>query len=242
MCRLILARGAFRSDEIVDAALAMSMGLTADHERPVEAHPHGWGALWRDPGSADGLGVHRDERAMVDSVQESPVPSVRSDFLAVHARRASLAHQRGPRFVHPLERREAGFAWYFMHNGFLPTVHQRLGLPGSDFDTAEYFEYIVPKGRRTIDVDEARSRLRAMPPGGLAANAIAVNDENAYVIHWMYEPNPYPRYFGMHQLVRPECLIVASEVIPSLGPPDEWEPLKPEQIMEIPLKGEVELT
>jgi predicted glutamine amidotransferase len=238
MCRLILARGAFHSDDIVDAALAMSTGLTGDHERPVSAHSHGWGAVWRDPASEDGFGVHRDDRAMVDSEQESPVRSVRSDFLAIHSRRASIDHQRGPRFVHPLRRRERGFSWYFMHNGFLPTVYQRLDLHASDFDTAEYFEYVVPKGTRTIDPDETRSRLRAMPPGGMAANAFAVNDEKVYVVHWMYEPNPYPRYFQMHQLVRPERLVVASEVIPSLGPVEEWEPLKPEQILEISLKDE----
>lgn len=237
MCRLILARGDFRTDDIVDAALAMSTGITADHEGPIRVHPNGWGAVWQDPAVEGGLGIYRDVRSMADSVHESPVRSVRSDFLTIHTRHATLQRNAGLQFTHPLERIEDGFTWYFMHNGFLPTVYQLLGLPRSEFDSAEYFQYIVPRGSMTIDEDETRLRLRAIPPGGTSGNSVAVNRECAYVIHWASEPNRFPRYFGMHRLVRPNLLVVSSEIIPSLAAPAEWEPLKPEQILGISLNA-----
>lgn len=235
MCRLILARGDFRTDDIVDAALAMSAGDTADHEGPTRVHPDGWGAVWRDPTVAGTLGYHRDVRSMADSVHESPIRSVHSDFLTIHTRHATLKRNAGLRFTHPLERIEDGFTWYFMHNGFLPTVYQRLGLPGSKFDSAEYFEYIVPRDSMMIDENETRMRLRAIPPGGTSGNAVAVNREYAYIIHWTSELNRFPRYFVMHRLVRPNVLVVSSEIISALAAPAEWEPLKPEQILSIPL-------
>jgi len=176
MCRLILARGDFRTDDIVDAALAMSTGITADHEGPIRVHPNGWGAVWQDPAVEGGLGIYRDVRSMADSVHESPVRSVRSDFLTIHTRHATLQRNAGLQFTHPLERIEDGFTWYFMHNGFLPTVYQLLGLPRSEFDSAEYFQYIVPRGSMTIDEDETRLRLRAIPPGGTSGNSVAVTE------------------------------------------------------------------
>jgi glutamine amidotransferase len=237
MCRLILARGDFRTNDIVDAALAMSTGVTADHEGPIRVHPNGWGAVWREPAVEGGLGIHRDVRSMADSVHESPVRSVRSDFLTIHTRHATLQRNAGLQFTHPLERIEDGFTWYFMHNGFLPTVYQRLGLPRSEFDSAEYFQYIVPRGSMTIGEDETRLRLRAITPGGTSGNSVAVNRECAYVIHWTSEPNRFPRFFGMHRLARPDLLVVSSEIIPSLAAPAEWEPLKPEQILDISLNA-----
>ncbi|EDY56062.1 conserved hypothetical protein [Streptomyces sviceus ATCC 29083] len=238
MCRIILARGDFDSDAMVNAALAMSTGRTADHEKPEQTHAHGWGAVWRDPEAEGGLGVHRDVRSLAESVEESPLRSVRSDFLAIHVRHATLEHHRGPDFTHPLERMNSDPAWYFMHNGYLPTVHRRLGLLASTFDTAEYFQYIVPGEGSRLDPDETLARLRSIPPGGLAANAVAVNRERAYVIHWSPEENPFPRYFGMFRLNLPNSLVIASEIIPELSPAAEWEPLKPEQILEIDLDSE----
>ncbi|GAA0477069.1 hypothetical protein [Streptomyces olivaceiscleroticus] len=156
------------------------------------------------------------------------------DFLAVHARHATLAKNHDLRFTHPLERGGA-FPWLFMHNGFLPTVHRLLGKSASEFDSREYFDYIVPDGARRLDEDTTLERLGAIPPGGSSGNAIAVNPRSAYVIHWTSADTTSPRYFGMYRLRTDRSLVIASEVIPDLAPADRWEPLEPDTVTEIPL-------
>ncbi|MEV0136696.1 class II glutamine amidotransferase [Dactylosporangium sp. NPDC050688] len=232
MCRLILARGRFDVAEIVQAALGMSTGGTADHESPVKCHPNGWGAVWRDPAEPGTLRVHRDPRTMADSWSAGPLCAVRADVLAIHVRHATLPHTMGERFTHPLQRAGEAMPWYFMHNGFLPTVHRSLGLPASRFDSAEYFDYLVPPGSAAIAAAEALRRLRAIPPGGSSGNAVVINPDRSYVVHWSPPGTPYPRYFSMHRLRRPGLDVVASEVIPALG--SGWTPLDADVVLNLP--------
>ncbi|MFJ6752113.1 class II glutamine amidotransferase [Streptomyces sp. NPDC091266] len=234
MCRLIVAAGEFRTADILAAAEAMSCGRTADHDGPTDVHPNGWGAVWRQANAPYGLGRHRDVRPLTESVRESPVPDVASDFLAVHARHATLPKNHGPQFTHPLERPGGPSPWLFMHNGFLPTVHRLLGMEASEFDSREYFDYIVPTGARRLDEAETLARLNAIPRGGSSGNAIAVNPYSAYVIHWTMSDTVSPLYFGMFRLRTDRSLVIASEVITDLAPRHHWEPLKPGSVTKIP--------
>jgi hypothetical protein len=232
---MILAAGRVDVRAVVAAAVAMSSGETADHENPLTCHPNGWGAIWRDPRAEHGLAVHRDVRPLASSVHESPLGGVETDFIAIHARHATLPRNHGLPFTHPLERREGpDWAWYFMHNGFLPTVHQLLGRPESAFDSGEYFDYVVPAGTRSLNVDGTLERVARIPAGGNSGNAIVVCPDRSYVIHWSPAPVAYPRYFTMHQLVRPDLRVVSSEVVPAMAARHEWTPLEADQVLEIP--------
>ncbi|MEU7841680.1 hypothetical protein AB0B39_12070 [Micromonospora sp. NPDC049114] len=233
MCRLLLCVGDFDVREMVDAAVAMACGRTATHEGPVRVHPNGWGAVWSAP-DAPHLRTHRDVRPIEESVGESPLIGLRSTFLAIHTRHATLPTNHGLEFTHPLER-AGDFPWYFMHNGFMPTVYRRLGLPASRFDSLEYFDYIVPPGAEALDPVETLTRLRAVPTGGTSGNAIAVNLNAAYVVHWSPADNDRPIYFGMSRLDRPGATIVSSEIIPALGAVDRWTPLPTDHVLELPL-------
>jgi hypothetical protein len=234
MCRLIFARGRVPVTDVLHAALDMSTGRTADHDGPTTCHPNGWGAVWRDDDRPDGLGAHREVRCLEDSWCEAPLRGLRTDVLAVHVRHATLPHTLGPRFTHPLYRPGPPQPWYFMHNGFLPTVYRNLGLPASRFDSAEYFDYLVPPGAVALPARRTLARLRAIPPGGSSGNAIAVNPTTSYVVHWSARGNPYPRYFAMHRLRLPDLLVISSEIVPTLAAADRWEPLRPQRVFEIP--------
>jgi len=234
MCRLILACGDVPVPDIVQAALGMSTGGTADHEGPITCHPNGWGAVWRDRDAPTGLAVHRDTRSMAESWTAAPFAGLRTDVLAIHARHATLPHTIGVEYTHPLQRRDDAVPWYFMHNGFLPTVHRSLGLSMSRFDSAEYFDYLVPRGAREISPEQALARLRALEPGGTSGNAVVVTPHRSYVVHWSPAGSPYPRYFTMHRLRRPDLEVISSEVIPRLGPRDRWEPLPPGTVLDLP--------
>jgi glutamine amidotransferase len=233
MCRLIVATGTFDAGEIVESAVSMAAGQTAAHDSSFVVHPDGWGAVWRDPASAHGLSVLRDVRPAPESALASGLAAIKTNFLAIHVRHANNPTTKGARFTHPLERPADG--WYFMHNGFLPTVYQLLGLERSTFDSAEYFDYLIPAGARALDGQETLDRLRAIPPGGNSGNAVAVRQDRAYVIQWRADHAVWPRYFTMHELIEPERHIIASEIIPSLGPADRWRPLAPDTVMELRL-------
>ncbi|WIM94525.1 hypothetical protein ACTOB_006552 [Actinoplanes oblitus] len=233
MCRLIVATGDVPVPRIVRAAVAMSTGRTADHDGPITRHPNGWGAVWADPGSPTGLRSHRDVRPMADSWHEAPFAGLRTPVLAIHVRHATLPHNLGEPFTHPLHRPDGPVPWYFMHNGFLPTVYRHLGLAASRFDSAEYFDYLVPAGATELVESEALARLRAIAPGGSSGNAIAMTPTRSYVVHWTAAGNAYPRYFGMHRLRRPGLDVVSSEVIPSLAARHRWQPLPPNVVLDL---------
>jgi glutamine amidotransferase len=235
MCRLLLARGRFSTRSLVSAAISMSEGHTADHEGPTRCHPNGWGAVWLEAGAARPLAVHRDTRPISLSVEDSPVPRVETRFMALHVRHATLPHTRGLEFTHPLERHGPAGPWYFMHNGYLPSVYTLLGRERSHFDSEEYFEYVVDAWCEALDAHATLEKLRGLPPGGTSCNAILVNPRRAYLIHWTPSHSPCPRYFTMYRLAGPESLIFSSERLPALAPPAHWEPLPPQQIFEIPL-------
>jgi glutamine amidotransferase len=235
MCRLILAVGRFRASDVLDAAVAMSTGRTADHDGPIQVHPNGWGAVWRSPDAAHGLAAYRDVRPLDEqSLADSPLPGIATDFLAVHSRHATLERNSGLDCTHPLYR-DGATPWYFMHNGFLPTVHRNLGLPASEFDSREYFDWIVPAGAEGLDERASLERLAAIEPGGSSGNAIAVNPRAAYLIHWTPPAVRTPRYFAMQSWQTPESTVVASEVIPGLAERGLWRPVPQGRVLEFPL-------
>lgn len=209
----------------------MSTGVTALDDVPTRVHPNGWGAVWR---TAEGtLATHRNHRSLAES-REHRLDALRTDMLAVHVRHATLPDRIGPRFTHPLERLDDSGPWYFMHNGFLPTVYQSLGLSASAFDSAEYFDYLRPHGEEELDIDRTLERLRAIPPGGTSGNAILLNPRRAYIVHWTAPQAPYQDYFTLRRLRLPEAEIIASEPIPALAGVHRWETLPPATVIELP--------
>jgi hypothetical protein len=231
MCRMIFARGRFDVAAITAAAVAMSCGETAEHDNATTVHRHGWGAIWRDIDTGR-LRTHRDVRPAVETIDDSPLRDVDTDLLAIHVRNATLPHTRGIRFTHPLRR--AGEDWHFMHNGYLPTVHRLLGKADAGFDTAEYFDYLVPPGTTRLDPDHTLRRLRAIPAGGgSSGNAIVVHPSAAYVIHWSPPECRTPVFFQLHRHRGTDVEIVASEIVPRLAP--DWQPLPPSTVVTYPL-------
>lgn len=232
---MILAVGRFSVSDVLDAAVAMSTGRTADHDGPIRVHPNGWGAVWRSADAPHGLAAYRDVRALDElSMADSPLPGIETDFLAVHSRHATLARNRGLDCTHPLYR-DGAVPWYFMHNGFLPTVYRNLGLPASEFDSREYFDWIVPADAERLDERETLERLAAIEPGGSSGNAVAVNPQAAYLIHWTPSDVKTPRYFAMHSWRTRESAVVASEVVPGLADRHQWHPVPPGRVWEFPL-------
>ncbi|BAZ52765.1 hypothetical protein NIES4103_54300 [Nostoc sp. NIES-4103] len=235
MCRMILAMGSFSTHSVLNAALSMSEGVTASDDAPICRHPNGWGALWRNKTVSEGLSVHKDTRSFKESFEQSLLHKIETDFLVVHVRHATLTHNQGIEYTHPITQKGMVVPWYLFHNGFLPTVYQKLGLERSSFDSREYFDYIIPQGEEKFPNNlEIIEKLEKLAPGGSSANAIVVNSKRAYVIHWTPKDTRFPSYFTMYKLQTQSAVFIASEIIPEIASHENWIPLVQREIIELP--------
>lgn len=235
MCRMILALGEFEITQVVDAAIAMSLGKTSVKNAPSLTHQDGWGMIWHNPNSPEKLHCSRQNKAIITSFDGTQFENFSTNFLAIHVRHASLPQCNGLQHTHPLHENRSGIPWYLMHNGFLPTVHKQLQLPDSSFDTKEYFDYIIPANGEELDKESTIEKLKNLPGEGSTANAIIVNPRKVYVVHW-HQPNiKQKEYYTLHVARVGKALYIASEIQPDLAPPEKWEALPIGSIFDYPI-------
>lgn len=231
MCRMILAHGRFDPAAVLEAARAMSCGETARHEGPIREHPNGWGCLWLEEGRIRTL---RGVNTFADALPGIDVGAIRTRFLAVHVRHATLSKNQGIAFSHPLQRASGATQWYMMHNGFLPTIYAQLGLAESRFDSAEYLEYLTAQATpASFTRGWLQNKMARIAPGGSAGNAIFVTQEKAWAWQWHPADTPYPAYFTMHLCQHDDSTFIASEQIPTLGEASSWRRMRNHELHEI---------
>ncbi len=225
MCRLVMALGKFSIEKLVDAAIGMSEGRLSDHDGPLLKHINGWGAVWRDRNSPTGISVYRNVGQIDLNVAKEVLQNVDTDFLAIHIRHATVSKNVGINFVHPLNSSSHQIQWYMMHNGYLPTIHEKLNMNESVFDTQEYYDYILPKNLDFLNGSEIISKLNHLKVGGTSANAIIVNPSKIYVIHWSMPDISSPKYFTLNTTYDDRALYISSEMRPEITKIENWKPL-----------------
>lgn len=235
MCRMIVACGKFSVAEVVNAARIMAAGETGKHDGLIKQHTHGWGCLWVSNGQ---IRVLRGGDSFIEACSAIELLDADIDFLAVHVRHATLRKNRGVEFSHPLRRESGGTCWYMMHNGYLPTVYPHLGLSASQFDSAEYLEYIVgPIEPTGLGKDYLMSKLIQLAPGGSSGNFFLMTLDRAWVWQWFAEDTSCPEYFTLRHFKGEKVEYISSEIIPSLGDELEWRSMKNGELYEFDLKG-----
>lgn len=253
MCRILLAQGIFSPEIVLDQAIAMSEGRPGMQGfSPVPNHLDGCGIIWKDPLSGE-IRCHRElgplSRAKYIFLRLLPAGV---SFLAIHSRSASVASTKILRYTHPLQTNaQAQVQWAFMHNGFLPTAYLQLGRNQPEFDTQEYFDYIIPPQGTVLDGAKVLSQLEALlarDPQDLrrqcsAANAVIVNKERFYVVNWAIDvehpigvgciknPRNNP-YYMLHGCQYSGAMYIASEALPLLTPGQAWERLSFQSVHE----------
>lgn len=235
MCRMIIAHGIFNPVEILEGAIEMSDGRTARHSNPIRAHRNGWGVLLHHPGEKKAWTVHRSTSPLSECNLDHRILDRPCDLMIVHARHATLPKNIGIEFSHPLIRKGTP-DWYFFHNGYLPTVHQKLGMPVSEFDSRQYFDYLIPNNTSKLHPSHVLTKLDEIGTGGTAGNAIAVNDQHAHVICWFPRESNHPDFYTMWSLINLDSTIISSEIIPSLGEVGDWRSIQRRTLVNIDLK------
>ena len=167
MCRMIGAIGDFDKSEIIDAATAMSECRIATHEHGASAsdpsdrwtHVDGWGAAYLAGNNLKC--VRRVSPLTTNDAHESLVDAA-AGLLVIHARKSSLAANKGLRFTHPAEctiRKEAA---YFFHNGWVKDAFRLLKKERSEWDTGELLEWLTPAFETEDRGAELRRRLEEL--------------------------------------------------------------------------------
>lgn len=223
MCRLLLALGEFSVSDTIDSAISMSLGKTSVESAPIKAHQDGWGMVWYDPNTAKIKHILSD-KPISTSIDNNLIKKISTHFLAMHVRNATLPHTIGLEYAHPIIiERPLGFFWYLMHNGFLPTVYEKLNLPHSRFDSREYSDYVIPHSRRGLNKREVFRKLQDLRSEGTAANAFVINSKYVYIIHWhMPDCSINQEYFTLYTASNKKTLYFASEIQTNLLPATKW--------------------
>ncbi len=222
MCRMIAARGNFDPDAVFLACQMMSCGQSAEHESPGQQHPDGWGAMWAD--GREGVQIHRSLAHV--QVDASPRFRGRPVFLALHARQATLKENAGFRFAHPLAGGEAAQECYLMHNGYLPTVHKRLGLTESEFDSEEYFSFLLANEHLLEDRAALTREMDALEEGSRGGNMFLLKGAEQLTTYvWHPQGSPFTDFLTMWRWVGADAEIISSERHVHLAPLDEWRPV-----------------
>ncbi|RWR03337.1 hypothetical protein ED28_03300 [[Pantoea] beijingensis] len=231
MCRMILARGDFSVADVMQAARAMSCGETAQHDGPIKQHPNGWGCLWLDEGEIRTL---HGTGTFADALPDIDFSRIKTRFLAVHVRHATLSKNSGVQFSHPLRRNSGETEWFMMHNGFLPTIYPHLGLKESRFDSAEYLEYIVDHiTPGDLNQRYLSDKMAQIAPGGSAGNAFFITKEKAWAWQWHPDDTPYPHYFTLNCYQTAETTYISSETISHLGEASKWRRMHNHELHEV---------
>ena len=220
MCRMIAARGDFDPDAIFRACQLMSCGYTAEHETQGKFYPDGWGAMWAD--ARGGPQTHRS----ITHVQDDQAPKYqgRPRFLALHARQATLKEKAGLRFTHPLTSDAASH--HLMHNGYLPTLHKRLGLEASDFDSEDYLAFLLANKYLLNDSAALTKEMDALEDGSRGGNMFFLQGADRLTTYvWHPVGSPFTDFLTMWRWVGPNAEIISSERHIDLAPLDEWRPV-----------------
>jgi len=232
MCRMILAHGEFDVLDILRAAVQMSHGETARHNCPIKVHPNGWGGIWCNEHEPDGFSTYRSTKHLTIEEGVEALSGVQSNFVALHARHATVPKNQGVSYSHPLAHDTADTRWHLMHNGYLPTVYQKLSLEESSFDSAEYIAYVAPSTGNDLRPKILNAKLESLSPGGNSGNAFFINRRRAYAYQWYPEDSLLESYFTLFRLEVGNATIVSSERIPGLAQAHRWDALQRGDLIE----------
>ena len=235
VCRMIIAQGTFSVVDVMSAARAMAAGETATHDGVIKQHLDGWGCLWITHGKVRTL---HGEGSFVEALSTMDVSSIKTRFLAVHVRHATLRENSGIKYSHPLKFDNGLGCWYLMHNGYLPTVYLHLGLKKSSFDSAEYLEYIVGSVQ-SLDISEVylTAKLSGLLPGGSSGNCFLIAGNKAWAWQWFSKDIVCADYFTMRHFKAAEVEYISSEILPFLGDEPKWRSMRNGELYQFNLIG-----
>ena len=224
-CRMLVATGRLPIRKILDDFKLMAQNKNEKHElnrnNPNFIHGDGWGIV---VGKSGKLESYKKSIACWEDPKFDEYYNINTDFIMLHARKASPHTPISYEFTHPFEKD----GWYFCHNG---TIYDFKGMREKS-DSKQLFKMILNSLTHSSSIIEAILKTVKKRRKYSSLNFILANRDKAYVLN-MYGKNEkgmeYPKYYTMKYLVGKNYAIISSEHLPSFG--DEWKDIENRTIL-----------
>ena len=204
-CRMLVAVGEFQMARLLDDFKLMALNRNEKHElnrdNPDFIHDSGWGIVLGTSGSLAEL-YKKDVPLWQDPHYEAYSDAV-SDFVLLHARRASPGSPVDLSHTHPFERNGS----YFCHNGTItdPQFEDQR-------DSENFFHLILEHLKQGEKPEAAIRQAGSQMKDYTAINLIITYKDKAYIL---VDHRKNPDYYTMKYIEHPHYTIVSSETLPS---------------------------
>jgi predicted glutamine amidotransferase len=209
---MLVAVGRFSVPKILSDFKLIAMNKNEKHElnenNPNFIHSDGWGIVLKE---SDKLDFYKNAIALWEDPKYQKYFDSNTDFLLLHARKASPGVSVNYAFTHPFNRND----WFFCHNG---TVTEYIKSNKSDSE--ELFVALLDKIKERRNVIESIKEVVKQLKDYTALNFILTNGKKAYVLNKFVLDRP--KYYTMKYLVKEGFAVVSSETLRSY---EEWHQL-----------------
>lgn len=221
-CRMLVAAGKLPIPKILDAFKLMAMNQNEKHEininQPELRHGDGWGIVYNKNNK---LEWYKKPIPCWEDPKYKECYNINTDFLILHARKASQGSPITYEFTHPFKKE----GWFFCHNG---TIHDFLSQDRSDSET--FFMLLLEKLKEQKDVVTAIKTALSSVKRYTALNFILANKEKAYVLN-RFTNGSHKAYYIMKYLQEDNFTIVTSERLKNLG--QKWKEMGNGMLVEL---------
>lgn len=217
-CRMLVGIGKLPVAQLLDSFQLMAQNKYEKHEHwgdPNYVHGDGWGIVVKSLGKFE---CYKKDIACWKDPIFADFYKIDTDFMMLHARKASPGIPISYEFTHPFE--EDG--WYFCHNG---TIYDEDFQTKGKSDAQQLFALILDNMKTCKNTVEAiRTTVKSIREYS-ALNFILAKDDQVYVLN-MYGKHgeKSPNYYTMKYLKREEYTLVSSESLQNFL--NNWKKMK----------------
>jgi predicted glutamine amidotransferase len=224
-CRMLVAAGKLPIPKILNAFKLMATNKNEKHEvninRPDFRHGDGWGIVYSKNNK---LEWYKNTVPCWEDPKYNEYYSLNTQFLILHARKASQGSPISYEFTHPFEKN----GWFFCHNG---TIYDFLDKNRSDSET--FFMLLLSKLEEKRDIVVAIKNAVNTVKKFTALNFILANREKVYAVN-LFIDESLKAYYTMKYLQSASYVIIASERL-SLG--RKWNEVGNNTLIELDVKN-----
>ena len=206
-CRMLVAVGELPMAQLLDDFKLVALNRNEKHElnrnNPDFIHDSGWGIILGRSGRLAEL--YKKDMPLWQDPQYGVYRDAVSNFVILHARRASPGSPVDLSHTHPFESRGS----YFCHNGTI--TRPRFD---DQRDSESFFHLILDHFKQGETPEVAIRRAASQMQEYTAINLILIHNDNAYIF---VDHRKSPDYYTMKYLEHPHYAIVSSETLPTFS-------------------------
>lgn len=234
-CRMLVGVGKLPVAQLLDSFKLMAQNKNERHEYWDDSnyvHGDGWGIVVKSSGVFE---CYKNAVACWEDPKFADFYKIDTDFIMLHARKATPWIPVSYEFTHPFEKD----GWYFCHNG---TIYDSGFRTEGKSDAQQLFALILQNMKTSKDIVEAiRTTVKSIRDYS-ALNFILAKDDKVYVLN-MYgkRGEKSPKYYTMKYLQTKEYIIVSSESLQNF--PNNWKNMKNRTLLELNISdGEMQFS